>query len=150
MVEVGRDLWRSLCPTHLFRQGHLEPRTVSRWLLSTPKRGWCHNLSGQPVTVLSSSQQKRVSCVSVSAHCLLSCLWASQSRARLQLLRILPADICSHWWDPPWAFSSKLKSPSSLSLFSQERCSSPWISFVALCWTLCSTYMYWGTQNWTQ
>jgi len=27
MVEVGRDLWRSSCPTHLLKQGHLETVT---------------------------------------------------------------------------------------------------------------------------
>lgn len=48
---------------------------------------------------------------------------------------------------------SVLNSPSSLSLSSQERCSSTLIIFVIFCWTCSSTsipLLSWGIQNWTQ
>ncbi|KAK4818178.1 hypothetical protein QYF61_007620 [Mycteria americana] len=41
--------------------------------------------------------------------------------------------------------------PNSLSLSSQERCSSPRIIFVALLWTRSNqsmSFLYWGRQNW--
>ena len=54
----------------------------------------------------------------------------------------------------PWSLLfSRLNSPNSLSLSSQERCSSPLINFVALLWT-CSnrsmSFFCWGPQNQTQ
>ena len=48
---------------------------------------------------------------------------------------------------------SKLTSSSSLSFSSQKGCSSPFIIFVALHWTLSNTsvyLLYWGAQHWTQ
>ena len=55
MAEVGRDLWRSSAPTTLLKQGHLQlvaqdhVQTAFEYL-----QGWrIHNLSGQPVPVLS-------------------------------------------------------------------------------------------------
>ena len=48
---------------------------------------------------------------------------------------------------------SRLNSPSSLSLSSQERCSIPWIIFVALLWMCPNSSMsllYWGPHIWTQ
>ena len=48
---------------------------------------------------------------------------------------------------------SSLHTPSSLSLSLYERCSSPFIIFVGLLWTLSSMptpHLYRGAQNWTQ
>ena len=48
---------------------------------------------------------------------------------------------------------SRLNSPSSFSLSSQERCSSPLIIFVALLWThsnRSTSFLYWGLQTWMQ
>ena len=48
---------------------------------------------------------------------------------------------------------SRLNKPSSLSLSSQERCSSHLLILVALRWTLSSSsssFLKWGAQNWTQ
>ena len=48
---------------------------------------------------------------------------------------------------------SKQNKPSSLSLSSQERCSSPQIISVALLWTRSkssTSFLYWGLQAWMQ
>ena len=54
----------------------------------------------------------------------------------------------------PWSLLvSKLNKPSSLSLSSQERCSSPLIILVALLWTCyksSTSFLCWGPQVWTQ
>ena len=48
---------------------------------------------------------------------------------------------------------SRLNEPSSLSLPSQGRCSSPLIIFVAFLWTLSNSstsFLCWGPHTWTQ
>ena len=53
----------------------------------------------------------------------------------------------------PWSLLfSKQSKPSFLKLFSQERCSSPLIFFMALFWTHPNgsvSFLYWGLQVWT-
>lgn len=47
----------------------------------------------------------------------------------------------------------RMKSPSSFSFSSQERCFNLFNNFVAICWTISALSMslfYWGAQNWTQ
>lgn len=82
-VEVGRHLWRTSSPTPLLKQDHLElvmqdhVQTGFEYL----QGGRLHNLSEQPVLVLSHSHRKktvswhseRASCVSVFVHYLFSC-----------------------------------------------------------------------------
>ena len=63
MVEVGRDLWRSFCPTPLFKQGLLglvaQEHTVRAF---DYLQGWrLHNIPRQPVPVFSHSKSKKVS-----------------------------------------------------------------------------------------
>ena len=61
MVEVGKDLWKSH-PTLLLKQGHLDQ--AAQDCVSTAfeyLQGWkLHNLSGQPVSVLSHPHSKKV------------------------------------------------------------------------------------------
>jgi len=56
LVGVGRDLWRSSCPTPLLRQGHPEQlhRPASKWVLNISKDGDSPTSLGN----LSPSQQK--------------------------------------------------------------------------------------------
>lgn len=113
------------------------------------------NLPRQPVPVLGHPSSAEVVpdgrhllCFSL-CHCLFSCHWASLKRACLHLLHTLP--LGTYWWDPPWTLFSRLNSLSSLSLSSCERCSSPFIIFAALYWSLSTVSMsllYWGAQNW--
>ncbi|KAK4826745.1 hypothetical protein QYF61_010998 [Mycteria americana] len=55
MTEVGRDLWKASDPTPLLKQGHLD--LLAQDYVQPPfeyVQGWrLHNLSGQPVPVLS-------------------------------------------------------------------------------------------------
>lgn len=78
-VEAGRDHWGSSSPTSLLKQGH--PGHITQDCLQTAlehlqgKR--LHNLSRQPISVLShphskkSSSLGRTPCILVYAHCLL-------------------------------------------------------------------------------
>lgn len=110
----------------------------------------------QPVPVLSYSQSKKsvswysegASCVAVCAHC----LWAPLKRDVLHLLCVFPSGFFAY-------FDKVLKNllqaeQAQLSVFpSHVRCSSPLITFVALCWTLSTmsiSLFCWGGQNWTQ
>ena len=62
LVEVGQDLWTSSGPTPLLRQGHLEPVAQDRVQVAFEylQGGRLHNLSGQPVPVLSHPHSKTV------------------------------------------------------------------------------------------
>ena len=61
MVEVGRDLWRSSGPTSLLKQGHLKLVAQDHVQMDFEDlQGWrLHNLSGQPVLMLSHSHSKK-------------------------------------------------------------------------------------------
>lgn len=65
MVEVGRQLWRSACPTTLLNQGHLEAvaqvsvQTAFEYLQDGDST--THNLSGQSVPVLGRPSQWSIS-----------------------------------------------------------------------------------------
>lgn len=53
----------------------------------------------------------------------------------------------------PLSLFAGLNSPSTLSIFSWERCPSPLITFVTLPWTVSSSsisLLHWGAHNWTQ
>lgn len=90
------------------------------------------------------------SCVLVCTLCLWSCPWAPLNSVWLCLLYTLTPGIYIHWWDPPKDFLSPgWTAPSALRL---RRCSNPFISSVALWWTLSSvpvSVLYWEAQNWT-
>ena len=62
MVEVGRDLWRSFGPTPLLKQGHVEGVAQDCVQMAFEYlQGWrLHNLSGQPVPVLSHPHSEKV------------------------------------------------------------------------------------------
>lgn len=48
MVDVARDLWRTFCPTVLFRQGNPAQDHV-QGAFENPQAQKLHNLSGQPL-----------------------------------------------------------------------------------------------------
>ena len=62
MVGVGRDLWRSSTPAPLLNQDHLEQVAQDHVQAGFEylQRRRLHNLSGQPVPVLSHLQSKEV------------------------------------------------------------------------------------------
>ena len=97
VVEVGRDLWRSSVPTPLLKQGHLEPvaQDVSRWLLNissneTLQPPWATCSDAQSTSQWRSVSwcSDRTSCISICAHVLWSCHWASLKRAWLHPIHI--------------------------------------------------------------
>ncbi|KAK0688829.1 E41L5 protein, partial [Pygoscelis papua] len=93
-----------------------------------------------------------ISCISVCAHCLLSCLWARLRRVRL--LSLCPPSGFLHTGKILLSFLfSRLNSPSSLSLSFYVRCSRPFIVFVTLCCSPSSMSMFllsWGAQSCAQ
>lgn len=120
--------------------------TVSRWLLSTSKEGYSTN-SRQPVPVVSQLHHKghrNLLCSSMyplplvlSQH-----YWKEPGS---DFLCTLPLDIYTHW-DPLTRLNTQY-------LSSYERCSSPFIIFRALYWTLSGMSMpllYWQAPDWTQ
>ena len=60
MVEVERNLWRSSCATPLPKQDHQEQVVHDRVQMAFDhlQGWWHHNLSGEPVPVLSHSHSK--------------------------------------------------------------------------------------------
>jgi len=97
MTEVGRDLWRSSCPTPLLKQKHLQQIAQDDVQLAFEylQGRKLHNLPGQPVPVLSHSHiqaKPPVSWAPVCAHCFLSCHWTPLQRAWLYLY-IFPSNI---------------------------------------------------------
>jgi len=62
MVGIGRDLWRSLSPTPLPKQGHLQQsaRDLVQAGLQYLQRRRLHNPSRQPVPVLRHPQREEV------------------------------------------------------------------------------------------
>ena len=60
MVEGGRDIWRSSCPTPLLKQGHLDPVAQDRVQIAFEYHERLHNLSGQPVPVLGHPHSEKV------------------------------------------------------------------------------------------
>ncbi|XP_074996859.1 uncharacterized protein LOC142078291 isoform X2 [Calonectris borealis] len=101
MVEIGRDLWRSSCPTPCSSRatyGQL-PRTMSRWLFNIPRRE-TSPLWAACASAWSTSQWKKVFLMFrenllCCGHCLWSCHWAPLERASLHLVYALPSD----FWD---------------------------------------------------
>ena len=105
MVGVGRDLWRSSGPTTLLMQRHLK-QIVQDYVKAAFEYLWkwrLHNLSVQPVPVLSHPRSKKVlcldrtSCISVCARCPRSYHWTPLKRVWLCLLYDLLSDIYIHW-----------------------------------------------------
>lgn len=77
------------------------------------------------------------SCVSVCAYCLWSWHWAPLKRVWLQPLYNLPTSSYTHW-EPFLLYADET---SSLSLCSQEKCHSLFITLVALRWTTSTVFM---------
>lgn len=46
-----------------------------------------------------------------------------------------PSNIYIYWWDTSWTFSSPGRTVPAVSASPHERCSSPFITLAALCWT---------------
>jgi len=100
----------------LFKQGHPGcPRPCSDSFWISPRYAHPHG-NGSVTWCLGGT-----SCVSVCAHCLLSCHWAPLKRVCLHPLCTLPSGICVHWWDPLWAFSSSGWTAPTLSAFPNMR-----------------------------
>ena len=134
-------------------EGCSGPRSGNFWYL----QGWTlHNLPGQFVPVLSHPHSKNVSWCAEGTSCVSLCLVLSLGMTGKSLARSS--------LHPPFRFLrtliksflilfSRLNSPSSLSLSSYQRCSSPFVLFLDFHWTLCSISMsllYWWDQNRTQ
>lgn len=134
------------------------PRPMSSTFQRSPRR--LHNPGLRPACARAPSTAKqsaswssgRTSHRPVCARYFLSSLWAPLTGAWLCSLCILPSGNYGRWWDPPLSLLfPRLCSP--ITLFSQERCSRPFITLVALCWTLptmARTLLHWAAQNWSQ
>ena len=130
VTEVRRDLWRSSSPNALLKQSQLEPvaqdhiQTATEYL----QRGRLHNLSVQPVPVLSHPHSEKVFpevqrepavflCVPIASGPVTGRHW----RVWLHLLCTLPSGVYTHWQDTPWAFSSPDWTVPALSVFPHRR-----------------------------
>lgn len=135
MFETGRNLWMSSGPSPLIKQGHLEPVAHDCVLMGF------EYLQGDPLSLGNLCQSlitftvEVLSDVSVCVHCHWSCLWAPLKKALLCLLCTfssgiykIPLPIFYPGWTVP-----------AFSLSSYERCSSPFIIFLALHWTISSS-----------
>lgn len=164
MVELGKDLRRSTGLTTLIKKGHLELvvqehvrrafENLQGWrhhnLLRKPVPGlWKKNISLQLKVFLTFRQN--FLCFSLCPLPLVL-LWDTTRKS------LGPSSLC-----PPFKYFYTLTiSPlslllsmlnGSLSLSSYGWCSSPFIIFVALSWTLSSmsiSHLCWEGHNWTQ
>lgn len=94
-----------------------------KWLLKifTASLGNLCQCSADTQYRCSSWCSNRISCVPVCGHCLLSWHWIPLKRTQFHPHGTLPSGIYRRWWDSPLILLfSRLNSPSSLSLFSQE------------------------------
>lgn len=70
IVDIGRDIWRSSCPTPLQKQGHLET-VVQNHVEMAFEYFWgrLHSLSGQLVPMLGHPHSKKVSwCSDITSY----------------------------------------------------------------------------------
>jgi len=148
-VEVGRDLWRASGPTSLIKQGHHLELVVQDpvQLAFDYLQGWrLHDFSGQPVPVLGHLHSEKVfpdvqkeppvfGLCPLPLILLLGTTVKSLSSSSLHSpsIFVYTAEILLS------LLFSRLNSPSSLSLSSQERCSTPFSIFVGLHWTFSSS-----------
>lgn len=132
---------------------------VSRWLLNNLQEWRIHSLPGEPMLVLSCSQEQTECFFDDQTEPLvLQLVPIASGPATEKSLALFSWYAPSRYWytlerSPLSLLFSILNSPSSCSLSSQEKCSSPFITFVAVCWTFSSMLMsllYWGAQCWTQ
>lgn len=144
MAEAGRHFWKSpgLFPLH--KQGHLNPITWGSVQIALEYyQGWrLYNPNGKPSW--SSTQRKSVSmcsegtfCISVWAYCHMSCNWVPLKRAWLHPPGILLFRVYTHYWEPPWAFTSPGWAVPSLPVILLVRASvalssSLWLSKIAI------------------
>lgn len=149
MAAVGRDCWRFSSPTPLFQQGHLNSAAPDGFWVSprmeTPQPPLATCASAQsPLQWKSVSLcSEGASCISVSALCFWPCHWEVPAPSSLHPCFRCLYTLVRH---PLGLLFSKMKSLSSLSFSLCNICSSPFIIFVALCWTLSSmsTFLsYW-------
>lgn len=129
-----------------------QSRVTDSRLLKTVQGCELSSLSGQPVTLPDKLLKKKKKLVRLNRiFCILTCAHCPDVR-HLNLCPSLPPfpiftlvykillslTFCSH---------------SSLSLFSCQRCSCPFTTFMALCWThsnMSMSFSYWGAKHWTQ
>ena len=163
IIGIRRDLCRSSSSTSLLKQVHLDQAAQDIVQAGFEYLQWrrIHNLCGQPVPGLHDAQSEE---------------FLPHVQMELPMLQFVPVapypslgtiekSLAPSSWHPPLRYLKafirsplsllfcRLNKPSSLSLSSQERCFGPLIIFVALRWTLSSSYssfLNWGAQKWTQ
>ena len=155
MIDVGMDLSRSSSPTSPAQSRSARADSpglcpVGFWIslsMETRQHLWASCLA--TLTIKKGALcLNGIFCISVHAHCLLSCHWARLRRVWLPFYS--PSnDIYLYRLTkyPPEPSLSRLSNPRSL------RCSSPLIIFVAFC-CICSnmsiSIVYCGAQHWIQ
>ena len=126
MVEVGRDLWRSSGPTPCSSRDSQSwlPSTMSRWLLSISKGGDSTASLGKLCWGSVTHAVNKCFLVFRGNHlCFSLCSlplvlhWGPLERVCLHPLCTLPLGIDTHWWGPPWTFSSPGWAVPALSAF---------------------------------
>ena len=119
MAEVGRDLWRSLCPSQL-------PRTASRWPLNISEDGDSTTSLGNLCQCLITLTGKKcflmfrgnLLCFCLCPLLLVMSLGTTGRSLALSAMYPPFRYIC---WDPPWAFSSPCWTIPALSTFPHGR-----------------------------
>ena len=165
MAGVGRDLRRLASPASLLKQGPLEEvaRDPMKMAFERLQGLRFHSLSGQPLAVLWHPHTRKV-VPSVQTQFPLFSLVPAASRPTTGQHRRGPGAILFTPYPqlffstdkiPPISLrSSRLHRPSSPSLSSQQRCSSPFLILVALCCTHSTSFiylvLYCGAPNCTQ
>lgn len=153
MVDVGKHIWRSSCPTQLLKQGHQAIASCVQVAFEYVQ-GWSlHQIPeelGYPFRKKVFHDVQSLLCVSVCPLPVTGHHWehpgSTLFASSLQIF-ILTDDF------PPRLLFPRLNSHSFLSLSSSLRCSRFLIIFLALCWTLSSKSVfcfYWKIRNWTQ
>lgn len=145
MAEVGRDFWRPPGPLPCSSRDTYSrlPRTrgilnISENGVSTSSQG---NFSHCSVTltvnkIFPNAQRKPLVFLCGPVVLVLSLSSAEKSLGSIHYPPSLQVFLYTLMGSPLSHFCSRLKGPRSQSLFSQERCSSPFLTLAALCWTL--------------
>ena len=113
MVEAGRDLWRSSCPTPCSSSVTCSrlPNTMFRWLLNISRDGDSTTSIRQPVSVLSHAQSKKGFPDVHREPPVVGHHWKEPASTFFTPSFQRSMHIHMHSSDPPWCFS-KLNSPT--------------------------------------
>lgn len=165
MFEVGRYLWRSLVQpipsqAETCRASCPEVCPDDFWIpakVETPQPFWPMRLWQWLVILIVRKCflmfRGKLLCFSLCSLPLILSLDTSDKSLAPSSLHPPSRYLCTMARYPSKSFLLWLNSPSSPSLSSHLRCSSLWITFMALGSTLSSVSMsllYWGAKNWTQ